>query len=50
VHTFDPSDLNAIRAWKGAHPTSPAYMRGLPAWMWQPAVRRRLRARRILST
>ncbi len=37
---LDSSDLAAYRAWRD-HRTGPAYVRGLPSWIWQSALSRR---------
>ena len=37
---IDACDINAYRAWT-THRVTPAYMRGIPAWVWQSAICRR---------
>lgn len=35
---MSPCDVDAYLAWRNRR-VSPAYMRGLPTWMWQSAIR-----------
>jgi len=37
---IDACDVAAYRAWR-AQRTTPAYMRGMPTWVWQSAYRGR---------
>ena len=38
--TLDSCDLAAYRAWRH-HRTGPAYVRGVPSWIWRSALSRR---------
>jgi hypothetical protein len=38
---IDTCDLAAYRSWTNRRGAAPAYMRGIPTWVWQSALCRR---------
>jgi hypothetical protein len=45
---IDPCDVAAYRSWTN-HRVAPAYLRGIPSWVWQAALCRRQQRRQAAA-